>query len=277
MNNPSDFLREEYTIDTPENVTFGYEIAGIGSRFIGALVDSTILVLSLMLLNLILGIVLSFTGDMESFFLGDENEINWWSGLVLAIYTLLNFGLIWGYYILFELLWNGQTPGKRVAKVRVVRMDGNPAGFIEIVVRNLVRIIDFLPGAYGIGLVTMFFNRRARRLGDFAAGTLVIKERPEVGLESLGRSPISAPPARIGIAADGPVSPQFPNLYRLSAADIDLVQDALNRYNAGKADGYLLRRLAVALATKLEMPDPTQDWRRFLNAVADAYRQAGQS
>ena len=279
MSNSSDFLREEYTIDTPENVTFGYEIAGIGSRFIGALVDSIILVVSLMLLNIILGVVLSVTGDVESLFLGDENEIGWWSGLVLAIYTLLNFGLIWGYYILFELLWNGQTPGKRVAKVRVVRMDGNPVGFIEIVVRNLVRIIDFLPGAYGIGLVTMFFNRQARRLGDFAAGTLVIKERPEVGLESLGRRAISARPARLDVASDMPglASPQFPNLHRLSAADIDLVQDALNRYSAGKADGYLLRRLAVALAAKLEMPDPAQDWRRFLNAIADAYRQAGQS
>ena len=279
MSNSSDFLREEYTIDTPENVTFGYEIAGIGSRFIGALVDSIILVVSLMLLNIILGVVLSVTGDVESLFLGDENEIGWWSGLVLAIYTLLNFGLIWGYYILFELLWNGQTPGKRVAKVRVVRIDGNPVGFIEIVVRNLVRIIDFLPGAYGIGLVTMFFNRQARRLGDFAAGTLVIKERPEVGLESLGRSAISARPARLDVASDMPglASPQFPNLHRLSAADIDLVQDALNRYSAGKADGYLLRRLAVALAVKLEMPDPAQDWRRFLHAIADAYRQAGQS
>jgi len=279
MSNSSDFLREEYTIDTPENVTFGYEIAGIGSRFIGALVDSIILVVSLMLLNIILGVVLSVTGDVESLFLGDENEIGWWSGLVLAIYTLLNFGLIWGYYILFELLWNGQTPGKRVAKVRVVRMDGNPVGFIEIVVRNLVRIIDFLPGAYGIGLVTMFFNRQARRLGDFAAGTLVIKERPEVGLESLGRRAISARPARLDVASDMPglASPQFPNLHRLSAADIDLVQDALNRYSTGKADGYLLRRLAVALAVKLEMPDPAQDWRRFLNAIADAYRQAGQS
>ena len=279
MSNSSDFLREEYTIDTPENVTFGYEIAGIGSRFIGAVVDSIILVVSLMLLNLILGVVLSITGDVENLFLGDENEIGWWGGLVLAIYTLLNFGLIWGYYILFELLWNGQTPGKRVAKVRVVRMDGNPAGFIEIVVRNLVRIIDFLPGAYGIGLVTMFFNRQARRLGDFAAGTLVIKERPEVGLESLGRNAVATRPPRIDVASDmpGAASPQFPNLHRLSAADIDLVQDALNRYSAGKADGYLLRRLAVALAIKLEMPDPAQDWRRFLNAIADAYRQAGQS
>jgi uncharacterized RDD family membrane protein YckC len=288
MSNSSDFLREEYTIDTPENVTFGYEIAGIGSRFIGAVVDSIILVVSLMLLNIILGVVLSVTGDVESLFLGDENEIGWWSGLVLAIYTLLNFGLIWGYYILFELLWNGQTPGKRVAKVRVVRMDGNPAGFIEIVVRNLVRIIDFLPGAYGIGLVTMFFNRQARRLGDFAAGTLVIKEQPEVGLESLGRGAGSTRPVRIDPVPIGPVpiggafdppgvaSAQCPNLHRLSAADIDLVQDALNRYSAGKADGYLLRRLAVALAAKLEMPDPTQDWRRFLNAIAEAYRQAGQ-
>lgn len=281
MSNSTDFLREEYTIDTPENVTFGYEIAGIGSRFIGALVDTTILAVALIVLNILLGIVLAWSeGPARLLRMDIEEEISWLGGLLLALYTLLNFALIWGYYILFELVWHGQTPGKRAAKTRVVRMDGNPAGFIEIVVRNLVRIIDFLPGAYAIGLVTMFFNHRARRLGDFAAGTLVVKERSEIGLASLGRlTPPHKPQETSAPQPDTDALIQrFPSLRRLSANDIDLVQDALNRYGAGKVDADLLRRLANAIATKLDVTLPEQSVQlahNFLQEVAEAYRRAG--
>ncbi|MCB0063669.1 MAG: RDD family protein, partial [Caldilineaceae bacterium] len=141
------WLQEEYTIDTPENVSFGFDVAGIGSRFIGALVDTVILGLALLLLNAILGFVLELVGA-ETFvdpFLENEQDPSWVVGLVVALYVLLNFVLLTGYYILFELIWNGQTVGKRVAHIRVVRVNGNPAGFLEIVVRNLIRMVDFLP------------------------------------------------------------------------------------------------------------------------------------
>ena len=278
MSDSTDSLREEYTIDTPENVTFGYEIAGIGNRFIAALVDTFLLGLALVLLNFILGVVLTLVAGTNALLLdADVGDIGWAAGLVLALYTLLNFGLIWGYYILFEWLWNGQTPGKRMANVRVVRLDGNPAGFFEIAVRNLVRIVDFLPGAYAIGVITMFFNAQARRLGDFAAGTLVIKERTALSLESLGQPPIRGS-VRLSTAA--PPDPSlllaaFPTLRRLSAADIDLVQDALSRYSAGTADVALLRRIATVMAAKVGAPDPASDWRQFLNDLLAAYQRTG--
>ncbi|CAN5455563.1 RDD family protein [soil metagenome] len=281
MSNSTDFLREEYTIDTPENVTFGYEIAGIGSRFIGALVDTFILVIALIVLNILLGLLLAWSeGPKQLFNTNFEDEISWLGGLLLALYTLLNFALIWGYFIVFELVWNGQTPGKRLAKTRVVRMDGNPAGFIEIAVRNLVRIVDFLPGAYAIGLITMFFNHRARRLGDFAAGTLVVKERAEIGLTSLGAT-IRANKAPVDSAAQPEVdvlAQRFPTLRRLSANDMDLVQDALNRHAAGKVDAAVLQRLAAAIAAKLEVALPGQGEqmaRDFLQEVTAAYHRAG--
>ena len=85
----------------------------------------------------------------------------------------------------FELLWNGQTPGKRLANTQVVRANGAPAEFGEVAIRNVVRIIDFLPFAYAIGFVVMFLNRRSRRLGDFAANTLVIKRQDQVKLSDL--------------------------------------------------------------------------------------------
>ncbi len=277
MHNQTDFLRQEYTIDTPENVTFGYDIAGIGSRFIGALLDTLILAVALFVLNLVIGMILAWSIGPQRLFAENDENIGWIGGLIIAVYALVNFVIFWGYYIVFELLWNGQTPGKRVAKVRVVRLDGNPAGFMEIVVRNLVRIVDFLPSAYGVGLLTMFFNQQARRLGDFAAGTLVVKERADIQLETLGR-PIPSVPTPLS-GAPNPAAEallqQFPTVRRLSAADIALVHDALNRYAAEKVDRELLRRLATALAAKLEAPAFVQDPVKFLNDVVEAYRHSG--
>jgi uncharacterized RDD family membrane protein YckC len=182
----TDLLREEYTIDTPENVTFGYTIAGIGSRFIGCLVDTTILVVLLLLLNIGISLLLAWLGDnAPARPLDAEPTPDWITGLLVAIYALINFAIIWGYYMAFEMLWNGQTPGKRLANTQVVRANGAPAEFGEVAIRNVVRIIDFLPFAYAIGFVVMFLNRRSRRLGDFAANTLVIKRQDQVKLSDL--------------------------------------------------------------------------------------------
>ncbi|HXF63974.1 MAG TPA: RDD family protein, partial [Caldilineaceae bacterium] len=108
-------LREEYTIDTPENVTFGYEVAGIGARFIAALIDTLLLGVGLLLLNILLVVLLNLVGSnaVVRFDLEAQGP-SWIEGLVIALYALLNFAVFWGYYILFELFWNGQTPGKRV-------------------------------------------------------------------------------------------------------------------------------------------------------------------
>lgn len=274
------WLQHEYTIETPENVSFGYEVAGIGSRFIGALVDNLVLGIAFFLLNLLLLQVLAWVGDLGSAaaLAGDFVASDWLAGIVTALYILLNFVLLWGYYIVFELIWNGQTIGKRVAKTRVVRLNGNPAGLLEIVVRNLLRIVDFLPAGYGIGLVVMFFDRHARRLGDFAAGTLVIKEGSMVGLENI--TPLAATYTGSSPSAQAVDAwrQRFPGLRRLSAADYDLIQEMLRRHDQGKVPGSALRRLAVAIAAKLTLDAPADDWhasRRFLTEVAEAYRHLG--
>lgn len=279
MTDSNTFLSEEYTIDTPENVTFGYEVAGIGSRFIGALIDSVLLVVVLGLLNILVLVIVELVGGVESiatiFF--DTNDLNWVVGLVLAFYALLNFVLLWGYYVIFEWLWNGQTPGKRVAKVRVVRMDGNPAGFLEIIVRNLVRMIDFLPSGYGVGLIVMFFNQRARRLGDYAAGTLVVKERIGISLESLQYKRTQSTLVNIDAATDA-LLVRYANIRRLSADDYDLIQETLARYGQRNANTPALQRLAQVIATKLETPPPNRDLNAchyFLREVAEAYRRLG--
>lgn len=271
------WLQEEYTIDTPENVSFGFEIAGIGSRFVGAVIDAIVLGIVLIFLNTLLGFLLELVGTngIADPFLSSDQETSWVVGIVLAIYVLLNFLLITGYFIIFELIWNGQTVGKRAAQIRVIRVNGNPAGFLEIVVRNLVRMVDFLPMAYGVGLVTMFFNNHSRRLGDFAAGTIVIKEQNSLSLNSLGQSTqtlTQRSPSESEIAA---WRERYPLLRQLTAGDYELIRETLRRQDQGKVDPIMLSRLARGIARKCGASEPASDWqssRHFLFNAAEAYR-----
>ncbi|MEX1019006.1 MAG: RDD family protein, partial [Litorilinea sp.] len=112
MTIPTDALSEEYTIDTPENVSIGYSVAGIGNRFIAALIDSALLGAALIMIQILLLVALAGLGAEA--FLFDDADLGWEQGLVVALYALGSFSLIWGYFILFEWLWRGQTPGKRV-------------------------------------------------------------------------------------------------------------------------------------------------------------------
>jgi uncharacterized RDD family membrane protein YckC len=279
MNQSHNFLDQEYAIDTPENVTFAHEVAGIGNRFIAALVDSFIIFSALTLLNLIVFVGLGVLGSMDSAPMVEDTLTDWIEGLLLAIYALINFLIFWGYYVLFEYLWNGQTPGKRLVHIRVVRMDGNPAGFVEVMVRNLVRIVDFLPSGYGLGLLVMFFNRQARRLGDFAAGTLVIKERADVHLRSLLTVDSFGNPAVQ--TDDEPVDEtlllRYVNIRRLTAQDYELIREALYRERSSVLSLGVIPRLAQTVAAKLEVASPLPAAStQFLGEVLRAYRQIRQ-
>jgi uncharacterized RDD family membrane protein YckC len=227
-------------------------------------------------------VLLNLLGDGDNVLDLESSEPTWVEGVVIALYALFNFALFWGYYLFFEWLWSGQSPGKRMARLRVIRLDGGPIGFGETAVRNLVRIIDFLPVGYGVGLVTMFCNRQARRLGDLAAGTLVIKHQSAVKLVAL-----AGPPQVTPVTTPAPggelLLPAWANVQRLSAADYELVQTTLARYRAGLLNPPLLARVAAAIATKIGPPPSSYMDRRsgnvvqvdvdLLRAVADAYRR----
>lgn len=263
---------EEYTIDTPENITFGYAVAGIGSRFVGALIDTLLIIVLLILVNFILFAAIAAADGLP---LG---MAEWAEGVVIALYALLNFAVIWGYYMVFELIWHGQTPGKRSAGTRVIAIGGGPAGFLEVAIRNLVRLVDFMPFAYSVGLVTMLFNRQSRRLGDFAAGTLVVKQRGMIKLDELGGAAAATGLAHISAAQTADVPP-YPGLRRLTGGDYQLICATMARYDAGAVSPDLLHRVARAVAARLQTAppmvyDPGIN-RRFLADVADAYRIYG--
>ncbi len=207
-------MREQFELDTPEAITLAYDIAGIGTRFLAALAD--VAVIALLAIAIVLGWVgLSLLGEP---FLT--------AATVLA--SILLFLLFFGYFLLFEIFWSGQTPGKRLMKIRVIKITGYPIGFIEALVRNVVRIADFLPSLYGVGLVTMFISTESRRLGDYAAGTIVIKERTSAApldLTAPVTQSIGAQPAL------GEVDPEETdwNLPALSAHDLTIMHEFLAR------------------------------------------------
>lgn len=266
-------LDQDHTIDTPENVSFTYEIAGIGNRFIGALVDTFIVTCLLLILNTLLFVVLLREDAPISISDLDSDEISWLEGLAIALFALLQFIVFWGYYILFEYLWNGQTPGKRLVKIRVLRLDGNPIGFVEALLRNLARPIDFLPLGYGLGLVVMFCNQNSRRLGDWAAGAVVVRIRTDLSLNTLVAS--AAPHTQTDADETPARLLEFPHVRRLSAADYELIRELLARRRSGGASNLMLRRLAQAIAAQIDKPQPTNTEAsvNFLHAVVEAYRQ----
>lgn len=165
-------MAQKTKILTPEQVTIEFDIAGIGARAAGMLIDSLIHYFLLLLVFLAL-IGLRFFTSIE--FLDNLAFLDNWlfAGLILVLFLIYQ-----GYFLYFEIVWNGQTPGKKVVGIRVVMDDGRPVTAGAVVIRNLLRLIDGfpLPPFYFIGVVSAFINTDAKRLGDMAAGTLVVKQ-----------------------------------------------------------------------------------------------------
>ncbi len=171
---------DDLIISTPERVAFQYEIAGIGSRFLAQIVDSLIITAILIAISIL-------AASLGGIFSSGE--------LALLVEIILGFILLAGYFLISEAAWNGQTIGKRAARLRVVGDHGEPLTVGQAAIRNLVRIVDFLPFFYAIGMLTLFINGRGKRLGDFAAGTLVVRDRERISLYDLAGTPAGAAPA----------------------------------------------------------------------------------
>jgi uncharacterized RDD family membrane protein YckC len=151
------------SIRTPENIELAYALAGPGSRAAAYVVDLLIMsVICQVLINLLAYVVMLLFSTF-----GVQGGL--W---VSAIVTLVAFTLYNGYFILLEWLWNGQTPGKRLLHIRVIKQGGYALRFFDTLLRNLLRVVDFLPLFYGVGLTSLLLTRDSQRLGDLIAGTL---------------------------------------------------------------------------------------------------------
>jgi uncharacterized RDD family membrane protein YckC len=168
---------ETLVIETPERVPLAFALASIGNRFLAAAIDHVIQIVVILLVEWIFITAAGVGSTEEGAVLGlFESEAPKW---IIAIMVLITFLLFTGYFILFEWLWDGQTPGKRLLKLRVIRDDGRPVTLWESIARNLLRIFDALPGLYSVGLIVIFLSSRDQRVGDIFAGTVVIRERTD--------------------------------------------------------------------------------------------------
>jgi uncharacterized RDD family membrane protein YckC len=236
--NSDQFGRDQISIDTPELVSIELPLAGIGSRFIALLVDYLILIAGVIVLWFL---ALLFGPALKSF---GRISAQW----AEAIAIFISFLLSWGYFTLFEAFWSGRTPGKRVAKIRVIHRSGRSIGLLESMARNLVRCVDMQPGIfpinlYAVGVITMFVTRQHQRLGDLAAGTLVVRDRePESPLWGdtgsrtftaqlfSGNMAIPEPHLAVTLSATG--------IAKLSSSDLEVLE------------GFFSRRLDMSMATR---------------------------
>jgi uncharacterized RDD family membrane protein YckC len=248
-------------------------VAGIGSRFIAILVDS-----------LILGAVLIVLIFLAAFILPALNLLGPKSASWgLGISFLIIFLLFWGYFALFEAFNNGRTPGKRVARIRVIHQSGRGINFAEALARNLVRAIDYLPGFYGVGIAAMFMSRQSQRLGDMVAGTLVVRER-EVEAPMWGES-TSRTLTAAALAPNSPIPPPHlrvalpaPALAKLTPADLEVLEGFFSRrLDMDLATrSALAGRIASALCAKSGLDIPSEiSVETFLEAIAHQFRELG--
>jgi uncharacterized RDD family membrane protein YckC len=239
-------FEDRLSIATPEGVEVELTLAGIGSRFIAAGMDFTIQILVLSAL----AALLRPAGDAG-----------------FAVYTSLAFALIFFYDVLFEVLGRGKTPGKRATGLRVVGPGGRPIALVRSAVRNILRIIDILPGFYLVGMVVIFITQRNQRIGDLVAGTYVVRDRQG----GRGEEPPAEPtPVDAGAAATWDVS-------AVSADDVATVRSFLERRGALHPDARraLARELATRLRPRVGGASPATGDEHFLELLVAAKAERG--
>jgi len=277
---PYQLSPDQLTIDTPEQVSIRFPVAGLGSRFLALFADSVVQAVAYAVLILVFVLIATSAPKTVGGELSHTGE-KW----LIAGIILFHFLMYWGYFTLFETVWNGQTPGKKLFKIRVIQQSGRQITFFEAMTRNLIRVVDMFPGLYLTGVITMLCNRRHQRLGDLAAGTLVVHERPS-------DEPLwSGAAARtITAAAFGPSVPE-PSLQL--ADDLTLPADAVARLTAedlAVIDRFFARildmeldtrariasRLASQMSEKMGLPlTPDTKPERFLESLARQMRSHG--
>jgi uncharacterized RDD family membrane protein YckC len=222
---------DKLTIETPEQTSLEFPLAGVGSRCLALLLDTLIQTGAALLLLIVLLVLGSRMGGASAWI----SAFGIWAQ---AIIYLAFFVIYFCYYMIFESVWNGQTPGKRVVHLRVIQESGRPILIWQAIARNLMRVVDSLPGIYAVGLASALFSKQNRRLGDFVAGTVVVHERPLAKI-SVGWANAPAPAA--------PVTPL--GAARLGTEEVRLIEAFLDRRDS--LDYFVRHRMANQIATRV--------------------------
>jgi len=218
---------ETLVIETPERVPLAFALASIGNRFLAAAIDHFIQYFSIGVVVYIFLTAAGFGSEL-GIVEGVQNEMPKWT---IAIMIFVLFLLFTGYFIFFEWLWDGQTPGKRLLKLRVIRDDGRPITLWEAIARNLLRVFDAAPGffvpIYSVGLIVIFLSGRDQRVGDIFAGTVVIRERSDEA--PTFAETFSNPVADAAFRRVQPRTDFVANVNILTSPEIEVVESFLRR------------------------------------------------
>jgi uncharacterized RDD family membrane protein YckC len=248
---------DKLTIETPEQTALEFPLAGIGSRFLAVALDTLLQVAAYAVLVLIASL-LSISGVLPN--LGKQ----WAIAIVIFIWFTVQFG----YYAIFEALWNGQTPGKRWTHLRVIQDSGRPITPYDAILRNLLRIVDALPSLYAVGIVTILISREKKRVGDYAAGTVVVHEKPLQGVGSIwsvAAAPAAPQPVPAIVAAP------------LSVDELQLIETFFERRASLEPDvrRSMARQIAQRLGDRLGVaPEMRPDAEKFLETLAEQRRSS---
>ena len=237
----------ELVVATPERVSFDYQVAGLGTRAIAQVLD-LLIVAGILVAVYFVALAASIAG----------------SGAATLVAVIGSFVVIFGYFWVSESLWSGQTIGKKAFRLRAVGDRGEPLTFAQAGIRNIVRIVDFLPYGYGIGLIVLFANGKGKRLGDLAAGTIVVKDSDHVGLWQLAGARTAALPTG---ATELP-----PTVFAAaSAAELTLrkLDPELRRF----VTSYARRRPELSLEVRVQLASQVSSSLR--SALPDVFAQSG--
>ena len=247
-------------VATPERVSFDYQVAGLGTRAIAQVVD-------LLILSAIL-IVVIVMGALTGAAVGSDT-------VATLVEVLGSFVVVFGYFWVSEAIWSGQTIGKKVFRLRAVGDRGEPLTFMQAGIRNVVRIVDFLPYGYGVGFVVLFVNGRGKRLGDLAAGTIVVKDSDYVWLWQLpgGRPAAPNPPPPSGSPPPPPASPPPPPSPYIPASAADLTLRRIDPELRRFVSSYARRRPQLSLEVRVQLASMVQS--NLKMAVPDVFAERG--
>jgi uncharacterized RDD family membrane protein YckC len=222
-------------VRTPESIAFSYELAGLGSRFLALVVDQAIQIVTL--IAMFGGIILAASrAANQPVATAMSSKVA--ESIAIALIVVIVFVVLFGYFIVFEAVWNGQTPGKKLLGLRVVRDGGYPIDFGASLIRNLIRIGEQLIGYYVFAAISALISPENKRLGDLAAGTIVVRDAR------------LAAPRDAGQPRDEPV---YASTAYLSGEERSLIKRFLERRDTLSADrrGELAAELAARVRNRV--------------------------
>ncbi|MGH9496831.1 MAG: RDD family protein [Candidatus Sulfotelmatobacter sp.] len=256
---PDDRIR----VSTPEQIALEFPLAGLGSRFMGLAVDS--IIQSLLYVGGIFA--MAAIGKYARFLPAWLNRVpeSWLPALLV---TFL-FCVYWGYFAIFEFAWKGRTPGKRLAGIRVIKNTGRALNVYEVVGRNLLRVVDWLPFGYAAGIITMAISKENQRLGDLLAGSIVVHEKHMTEFR---------PDLAIHVAdADVPNTSANPGLSKITPEELVLIETYLQRrgsFDLAVRDS-AAEKIAARITAKTGVERPReQTLEEFLESVARQVRDS---